>query len=145
MTTVRATIYLRAEIDGDEPQFSISVVRGGHEYIHEDIHDHLYMENDLVLSAKQLRMPSGSVIRLVANVTMEYYKYWTDCGYEHDSRLIVDKIKVLKASAPTRKKTKQIDFKCRSIWRRWTPAKQWAPSTLESHSTQEIHSDPTNY
>lgn len=105
-----AEIYVRAEIDGDSPYFGISVTRGGHDYITEDIDTHLSIDPQLLLSKRQLALPSGSVVRLIASVSMFYTRdYWG----EHDSDMEVHKIKVLKVSRPSRKQTKKWNFQCR--------------------------------
>lgn len=105
-----AKIYVRAEIDGDRPFFGISVLRGGHEFIVEDIDTHLYLDPELLLSKAQLALPSGSVVRLVASVTMVYTQdYWG----EHDSDLEVHRVDVLKVSRPSRKQIKKVEFQMR--------------------------------
>lgn len=110
MSYTEAKIYVRAEMDGDRPYFAISVSRGGHDYITEDIGTHLFLDPQLLLSKPQLALPSGSVVRLVASVTMVYTQdYWG----EHDSDLEVRKIKVLKVTRPSRKQTKKRNFQCR--------------------------------
>lgn len=107
MSCTDAKIYVRVEIDGDQPSFCISVTRGGHDSIAEDIDTHLYLDPEWLLSKRQLALPSGSVVRLVASVSMLYSQdYWGG----HDSDLEVHKIKVLKVSKPSRKQTKKWDF-----------------------------------
>ena len=111
MSYTDAKLYARVEIDGDQPFFGISVVRGGHDFITEDIDTHLYLDPQLLLSKRQLALPSGSVVRLAASITMCYTQdYWG----EHDSDLEVHKIKVLKVSTPSRKQTKKTDFQLRN-------------------------------
>lgn len=105
-----AKIYVRAEIDGDKPYFGISVLRGGHDFITEDIDTHLYLDPGLLLSKKQLALPPGSVVRLVASVAMCYSRdYWGEC----DSDLEVYRIDVLKVSRPSRKQNKKAEFQMR--------------------------------
>ena len=110
MTCIDAKIYVRAEIDGDQPFFDIHVVRGGHDFICEDIDTHLYLDPQLLLSKRQLAMPTGTVVRLMASITMVYTQdYWG----EHDSDLEVNRLDVLKVSAPSRKQTKKDAFRLR--------------------------------
>lgn len=105
-----AKIYVRAEIDGDRPFFGISVIRGGHDYISEYIDPHLYSDPQLLLSKRQLALPPGSVVRLVASVTMNYTQ---DYYGEWDTDLEVQRIDVLKVSRPSRKQNKKAEFQMR--------------------------------
>lgn len=110
MSISDAKIYVRAEIDYDRPFFGISVIRGGHDYITEDIDTHLYLDPQLLLSKRQLALPPGSVVRLVARVSMNYTQ---DYYGEHDSDLEVWRVDVLKVSRPSRKQVKKHEFNCR--------------------------------
>lgn len=110
MAYTDAKIYVRAEIDGDQPFFGIAVLRGGHGYISEDIDTHLYLDPQLLLSKRQLALPPGSVVRLVARVSMNYTQdYWGEC----DSDMEVHRIDVLKVSRPSRKQVKKDEFNYR--------------------------------
>lgn len=112
MAYTDAKIYVRAEIDGDQPFFGIHVMRGGHDFICEDIDTHLYLDPQLLLSKRQLALPTGSVVRLVASVTMVYTRdYYGEC----DSDLEVHKVRVLKVSRPSRKQIKKDEFRMRKV------------------------------
>lgn len=114
MAYTNAKIYVRVEIDGGKPSFEFHAVRGGHDYIYEDIDTHLCLDPRLLLSERQLALPQGSVVRLMASVTMVYTE---DCYGECDSYLEVRRVDVLKVSSPSRKQIKKDEFRMRKAKR----------------------------
>ena len=112
MVCTDAKIYVRAEIDGGRPFFGVQVVRGGHEFICEDIGTSLYLDPQLLVSKRQLALPPGTVVRLMASVTMVYTQdYYGEC----DADLEVHKVRVLKVSRPSRKQIKKDEFRMRKV------------------------------
>ena len=104
---VRALVTASEFYDNAEPYLHIRVLRGGHDYVEEDLDCLLTMDSAIILSARNRKLPPGSKVTVLLTLTVDYTcDYWG----EHDMTLGEITVGRKTVQVPTRRQQKKDDF-----------------------------------